>query len=295
MPVDPIGLTLGLASLASLFTTCLDVLDRISSAKSYGSDYELFVTKVETERVRLRLWGEAVNIGGELHERLQDPEVERAVSKLLQQAICFFEDSEGVRLRYGRQDARGFASISGVGSLYILSTDRETSMGVTTAIEHPRGRAETAQKHASTLRKVRWALSGKAKSEKLSQKLEWFVDKLYALVPISRVQVLQQPQQATIQPLVQEVSDQLEVLRPVVGDIALFTSSSGKSRMERRKLESSIRRKKAKHARTGRAAEAERKIRANERMQLQRQAAYFWWCAKLGGTSGSLVFFLTQS
>jgi hypothetical protein len=38
MPVDPIGLTLGLVSLAGLFTTCLDVLDRISSVKTYGTD-----------------------------------------------------------------------------------------------------------------------------------------------------------------------------------------------------------------------------------------------------------------
>ncbi|KAF8252078.1 hypothetical protein K440DRAFT_609914 [Wilcoxina mikolae CBS 423.85] len=62
MPVDPIGLTLGLASLASLFTTCLDVLDRISAAKSYGSDYNLFITKVETERLRLFRWGQAVGL-----------------------------------------------------------------------------------------------------------------------------------------------------------------------------------------------------------------------------------------
>ncbi|KAF8540109.1 hypothetical protein BDD12DRAFT_630874, partial [Trichophaea hybrida] len=55
--VNSVGLTLNLASLASLFTTCLEVLNRISAAKSYGLDHELFVTKVKTERLRFVRWG----------------------------------------------------------------------------------------------------------------------------------------------------------------------------------------------------------------------------------------------
>ncbi|KAF8540112.1 hypothetical protein BDD12DRAFT_735326, partial [Trichophaea hybrida] len=52
--IEPIGLTIG---LASLFTSTLNILDRISAAKTYGEDYRLFVTKVNIERLRLFRWG----------------------------------------------------------------------------------------------------------------------------------------------------------------------------------------------------------------------------------------------
>ncbi|KAF8252069.1 hypothetical protein K440DRAFT_609905 [Wilcoxina mikolae CBS 423.85] len=61
MAIDPVGMTLG---IAGLFAASLDVLDRISAAKSYGKDYQLFVAKVEAGRLRLFLWGKAVGLTG---------------------------------------------------------------------------------------------------------------------------------------------------------------------------------------------------------------------------------------
>jgi len=112
----------------------------------------------------------------------------------------FFEDSEKVKKRHGPRDveslAQRFTGISFVpghnGSLPTLSADRKISLVIATAIDQRRGRAEKSQKEASTLRKVRWALSGKARSERLLQEFAWFVDRLHAVVPISAVQMLHQ-------------------------------------------------------------------------------------------------------
>jgi len=279
MPVDPIGLTLGLAGLSGLFTASLEVLDHIYAAKSYGSDYHLFVTKVETERLRLLRWGQAVGLadGGTPHEILQDPAVQLGVYELLNWAICFFEDSEKVKKQHSARNverpARGLTGISFlsglIGSLQRLSGSRETSVAVATAVDHPRERAGRRQNEASTLRKVKWAFSGKAKSNKLLQELAWFVDRLHALVPIPGPQLLQQLPLAMSPPRVEnfQISGVLQLPAPAGGDIYL-TSSSGRNRMERRRLESSIRRRRMKHARrtaVGAVARVERKIRANER------------------------------
>lgn len=44
--MEPIELTI---SLVNLFSSMLSILDRISAAKSYGSDYHLVITKLEIE------------------------------------------------------------------------------------------------------------------------------------------------------------------------------------------------------------------------------------------------------
>ncbi|KAF8252076.1 hypothetical protein K440DRAFT_491309, partial [Wilcoxina mikolae CBS 423.85] len=142
--MEPVGLTIG---LVSLFTSPLTILERITAAKTYGEDYHLFVTKVNIERLRLFRWGQTAGLIRQ-HKLLNDPEVRDAVTELLAWGVSFFGDVEGVKQRYGR------------------SPGRTTSLMITSA-----------------LNKLRWALSGKKKSEKLLQELTWFVDKLHELIP----------------------------------------------------------------------------------------------------------------
>lgn len=92
--MEPLGLRIG---LAGLFTASLEVLDRISVAKSYSEGYDLFVTKIEIERLRLFLWGQAVGISdgmGARHELLHDPVVRKHVHELLTWEAHFFESSD---------------------------------------------------------------------------------------------------------------------------------------------------------------------------------------------------------
>jgi hypothetical protein len=166
--IDPVGLTLG---LAGLFSTSVEVLDRISTAKSYGTDYHLFATKLVLERRRFFRWGQAVDLTGtQQHELLQDPEIQEEVRELLAWAIYFFEDSKVAITRHGAAN-----------SLLL----EQGSSSSTARFEYPRKRARIHQKSSSAMMKVRWAFSGKRKSEKLLQEVIWFVDKLHELVPIA--------------------------------------------------------------------------------------------------------------
>lgn len=57
--IDSGGVTLG---IAGLFSTTVEVVHRSSAAKSYSENYQLFVTKVVTERMRLSCWGQVVGL-----------------------------------------------------------------------------------------------------------------------------------------------------------------------------------------------------------------------------------------
>jgi hypothetical protein len=124
--IDPGGVTLG---IAGLFSTAVEVVDRISAAKYYGEDYQLFVTKVVTERMRLSRWGQAVELAqgvrsevdGESsqnhdsriqqqHGLLQDLEIRNAVTELLAWAVRYFEDTEAVLKRNAVGGRRGGSS-----------------------------------------------------------------------------------------------------------------------------------------------------------------------------------------
>jgi hypothetical protein len=48
--------------VSPLFSTCLDALDTISSIARYGINHEILQVKVEVEKVRLLLCGQAVGL-----------------------------------------------------------------------------------------------------------------------------------------------------------------------------------------------------------------------------------------
>jgi len=279
--IDPAGLTLG---IAGLFSTVVEVIDRISAAKSYGDDYQLFVTKVATERLRLSRWGQAVGLARDgvsfqqhdsriqQHEILQDLEVRNAVTELLAWAVRYFEDAEGV-LKRNTARKRGFITFLPGRNALALST-----AGLTvSAFKYPRTRARTFQKEASALGKMKWALSGKRKSEKILQGLSWFVDKLHELVPTSAIQ------QVVLSPAILELAPTSAIPLAPTEPLALPPTMrllGRHSRIEHRKSASTLafRRMRKNHIRLVaagaavdenlRAAEADKKaaeIRVDER------------------------------
>jgi hypothetical protein len=122
--IDPGGVTLG---IAGLFSTAVEVVDRISAAKYYGEDYPLFFTKVVTEHMRLSRWGQAVELArgvrsevdGESsqnhdsriqqHELLQDLEIRNAVTELPAWVVRYF-DAEAIQKRNAVGGRRGGSS-----------------------------------------------------------------------------------------------------------------------------------------------------------------------------------------
>jgi len=180
--MDPFGISL---SIAGLFAASLSVLDRISAAKSYGKDYQIFITKVKTERLKLLLWGQAVGLAPATDgisaspQQLQDPRIKDAVCELLTWSIQLFEDSEKVKRRHNSTGSSTRAFVA------LLPGRSNTAHQISAMpIDNPHERPRIHHK-ASAMMKIRWAISGKRKSEKLLEDLSYFVNKLHELVPIS--------------------------------------------------------------------------------------------------------------
>jgi len=117
------------------------------------------------------------------------------VTELLAWAVRYFQDAEGV-LKRNTAGKWGFITFLPGRNALALNTVRLT----VSAFNYPRNRARTFQQEASALGKMKWAVSGKRKSEKILQELSWFVDKLQELVPTSAIQ------QVVLSPVILELA-----------------------------------------------------------------------------------------
>ncbi|KAF8246126.1 hypothetical protein K440DRAFT_375311 [Wilcoxina mikolae CBS 423.85] len=172
------GLAMGGAGLVGLFTTTLEIFDRISAAKAYGERYELFISQLELERARLLIWGRDGR-----HERLEDPIIRRNVGEILGWLKDTLEKAETMKKRYGLQDQGNHEQENrGLGSSLTISRVETVTADIT--ISSPERRARETHGKASTWRKLRWSISGQKKTLELLNDLRGFINSLYELVPV---------------------------------------------------------------------------------------------------------------
>lgn len=112
--MEPAGLAVGLLGLAGLFNTCLEVVNRYDSWKSFGADLHSLTAQFETQKIRLERWGEAVGIerdglSSRHHELLDDPRILSNAKNLLSSIkdSCGFEDNIGSETVSGKRDHTG--------------------------------------------------------------------------------------------------------------------------------------------------------------------------------------------
>ncbi|KAF5675933.1 ankyrin repeat domain-containing protein [Fusarium denticulatum] len=163
--METVGLVIGVAGLAGLFTSCVEALDKIQSYRTFGTDSHVLNTRFKAARARFERWGPGVGIEqGRLkhahHPALDDKAVSDAVAELLHiivEAIC---DAGNVPPRRAR--GTGF--------------DNKDS------VERGRPTARNTM-HESKTKKMSWALWGKGKRAEQVEIFEKLVQQLHNLVP----------------------------------------------------------------------------------------------------------------
>ncbi|KAH7124364.1 prion-inhibition and propagation, helo domain-containing protein, partial [Dactylonectria macrodidyma] len=86
--MEPVGLAVGIAGLAGLFSSCLEAVERVQSYGSFGADSQVLDTQFKAEKLRLEQWGRHVGFDrgkplADHHQALDDPDISSAVRDLL--------------------------------------------------------------------------------------------------------------------------------------------------------------------------------------------------------------------
>ncbi|KAH8887581.1 hypothetical protein GQ53DRAFT_623347, partial [Thozetella sp. PMI_491] len=151
----------GLAGLAGLFSTCLDLLERIDAFKEFEVESESIAAQFEADRLLFCQWAEQVGFrDGKLldqhHPRLEDPQTAAVVGKVLSSIQKLFGGTQ--------------------------STDPHLPFGLAPSLKAPIDNHKTPA--TSKRIRARWALKGKARCVAQTQQFSAFVQSLQSLVPL---------------------------------------------------------------------------------------------------------------
>jgi len=96
------GLAVGVIALASLFTTCAELLEYFELGKNHRYDYDLACTKVNLLHKRLSIWGRSTHIQDpdNGHPVLQHSVERDTISKSLHALKAILADTDGLRRKY---------------------------------------------------------------------------------------------------------------------------------------------------------------------------------------------------
>lgn len=159
--MEVIGLVSGIAGLAGLFTTCMDVLDKVDAYNNFGSDSRYLVDQFDADKLLLKQW--ATNIGFE--RKVPDPGKEES------EGTSLFEDEEIIACM-----KRVLVDIMGIFEEMEAGIDKLHLSG-RFGFDHP--------SQPSMRKKIGWALTGKLKFVHQIQQFEALLSRLYSLTSAS--------------------------------------------------------------------------------------------------------------
>ncbi|TQN72551.1 Heterokaryon incompatibility protein S, partial [Colletotrichum shisoi] len=197
----------GVLGLVGLYSTCIEMLDALSSAARYGIGRELLQTKIEVERVRLMIWGDSVGLANidlfagkkepteddlaAVDEGLQRRALRDAVAGLLTCFLRTFEDVEDLQKRYGLvpqgdQDSSVAAGSTGSGDIATQPAREPLTSTFRKTYERFQDRAAAPQRRATPLTKAKYAVADEKKFRALIGELRAINDSLTSLLPAVR-------------------------------------------------------------------------------------------------------------
>ena len=168
------GLLIGIAGLAGLFSTCLQVLDHIESFANFDPDTRHAVTRFKSDKLLLRLWADAVGIvdgkmRDEHHILLDDAAIQAMVKEILFNIYQIFDSAEGISRKLRPDLEYGKSKGADPGDFCTSNLQKLTAIPTL----------------KSKRNKIGWAIHGKTKFGAQLETFGILVEKLYSLVPPS--------------------------------------------------------------------------------------------------------------
>jgi hypothetical protein len=170
--MNPINLALGAINLPSLFTTCLDLIEKIDDYRHFRADERALAIQFASHKVRFKKWGKALGLSRETidlsekrHEALGDPDTLQTVRHIVN-AVQEILNSQQEKIT---QDGS---------NLHNEPSAKDGPPFAKSLVELPRTSAK------SRVTKLAWALRGKSRREGQVELFGRLVQHLYYLVPI---------------------------------------------------------------------------------------------------------------
>lgn len=163
------GLVVGVVGLAGLiggFKSTVDVFHDFLTAQSIGRDYEILEAKLDIERTILLQWADQTRLLQEDYDRrLDDTNVQQAVSRILTSVRLLLSDEPGLKRLYGVIEAEDQSRQYDTTPVTSVSSRRMRAF--TKDFEKLALRVNQCTQAASLRKKVRWVIHDKQKFESL--------------------------------------------------------------------------------------------------------------------------------
>lgn len=174
--MEPVGLALGVAGLAGLFSACLECFNIVQQGRYLGRDYSILETKYTNQRLRLLTWGRACGFADASSpaDIPWNDDTRLAVTETLMRIASLFKDHRTLRKRYGlSMDQstldRALSAPRVLGAL--TSKLRATSLAVTESGVFTLPGRSSSKRHSFPAT-MRWAIDDKRKFAELVQHLK---------------------------------------------------------------------------------------------------------------------------
>ncbi|KAL8743441.1 MAG: hypothetical protein Q9190_004210 [Brigantiaea leucoxantha] len=189
--METIGLGIGIAGLAGVFTACVDCFEYVQLGRQFGRDYGKCLLKLDAAKVRMSRWGAAIGLGPELYNKQRisaSIEEIRLAQSLLEQILDSFKDAERISERFQKR-----TSTQNPTSTELTMYDADTDLALDYQRLHltMRELARQRQKQTSVRKIVVWAIYEKKSFDRMIDDVSGFVRELVDLFPAA-----QEPQRA---------------------------------------------------------------------------------------------------
>ncbi|KAE9368829.1 hypothetical protein N431DRAFT_561166 [Stipitochalara longipes BDJ] len=177
--MEPVGFSIGVVALASLFTTCVECFDYIDAAQSYGRDSELLATKFDIVKSRFLIWGDAIGLLRDGNNSIESPSVrlsQPVIERILNCIHLLFTDTDALMSRYGLKPAPSTPP-SAPTELQRLGTSNSMAR-FRVSFSAFKSRISKSQARISIGKASRWAIHDRGKFEGLIDDLHHFIDGL---------------------------------------------------------------------------------------------------------------------
>ncbi|CAI6339167.1 unnamed protein product [Periconia digitata] len=185
--MEAIGLGVGVAGLAGLFSSCIECFELVQRGRYLGQEYTILETKFTNQRLRLLTWGWACGFADpeRYDNRLEDEELRSCIEATLLHLISLLNNGKELKNKYGlKQEQTGHHVLAVASSA--LDTLIGRSLPSTTTIlgqklHDFRDKIVRTQKGTKFTSAMRWAIEDKQKFTELVQHLKDLIDDLEGL------------------------------------------------------------------------------------------------------------------